>query len=185
MARVVLPLIYRGEVVQCPCCGRSSREFIRRCAHYLSLQRHRLVLLCLLAETRIESRTLKLHFAPEEGLQETLRQIAGPGYIIRTRISHRSRSIPFDADSFDLIICNHVLEHVVEDRLAMRELYRVLRPGRRALLLQPVHDELPQTIEDPTITSPKERLRAFGQRDHVRMIYGRISRRGWWRQDLT
>jgi SAM-dependent methyltransferase len=81
-------------------------------------------------------------------------------------------ALPFEDGTFDLVVCSHVLEHVVDDRAAMAELLRVLRPEGRALLLQPVHDELPRTIEDPTITEPAERLRAFGQRDHVR-IYGR------------
>jgi len=69
------------------------------------------------------------------------------------------------------VMCNHVLEHVPDDRKAMRELRRVLRPNGWAILLVPdVHAEA--TVEDPTITDPAERLRLFGQADHVRR-YGR------------
>lgn len=186
LARIVLPLFYRGNTVTCPCCDQSFRKFIPRyevdnlCPGCLSLQRHRLLLLYLLGETRITSKDLKvLHFAPEEGLKLKLAAIAGPGYVSIdahplsiAEVIGDITAIPFDGDTFDLIICSHVLEHVVDDRGAMRQLARVLRPGGHALLLQPIHDELPKTIEDPTITSPRERLRAFGQLDHVR-IYGR------------
>jgi SAM-dependent methyltransferase len=186
VATLVLPLLYRGNALTCPCCERSFRKFIRRyqedtlCPGCLSLRRHRLLLLYLLAETRITSRGLAvLHLAPEEGLQARLSAIAGPSYVSMdahsasiAMVTGDITAIPFDAESFDLVICSHVLEHVMDDRKAMRELFRVLRPGGKALLLQPVHDELPMTIEDPTVTSPRERLQVFGQRDHVR-IYGR------------
>jgi SAM-dependent methyltransferase len=74
------------------------------------------------------------------------------------------------ADSFDLILCSHVLEHVPDDRAAMSELRRVLSDGGRALVLVPYRPEV-ATYEDPSIESPLARMVAFGQQDHVR-IYG-------------
>lgn len=79
--------------------------------------------------------------------------------------------LTFGDDSFDLILCNHVLEHVPEDVVAMRELYRVLAPGGRAILQVPLSNKLEHTVEDPHITDPAEMERRFGQFDHVR-IYG-------------
>jgi SAM-dependent methyltransferase len=79
--------------------------------------------------------------------------------------------IPFPDDHFDVVICSHVLEHVPDDRKAMHELRRVLKPGGLAILLVPMAD-MPVTDEDPTVTDPAERLRRFGQFDHVR-TYGR------------
>ena len=81
-------------------------------------------------------------------------------------------NLQFDDGSFDLILCNHVLEHVPEDAAAMRELYRVLAPGGRAVLQVPLSYNLTHTVEDPYITDPTEMERRFGQFDHVR-IYGR------------
>jgi predicted SAM-dependent methyltransferase len=75
-------------------------------------------------------------------------------------------------NSVDVIICYHVLEHVVQDRRAMREIYRVLRSGGWALLQVPIDRSVQRTYEDTSITSPEDRLRHFGQEDHVR-IYGR------------
>jgi SAM-dependent methyltransferase len=72
--------------------------------------------------------------------------------------------------SFDLILCSHVLEHVPDDGAAMSELRRVLAPGGLALVLTPYRADRP-TYEDPSVTSPLDRMVAFGQQDHVR-IYG-------------
>jgi SAM-dependent methyltransferase len=72
--------------------------------------------------------------------------------------------------SFDLILCSHVLEHVPDDRAAMSELRRVLAPGGLALVLTPYRPDVP-TYEDPQVTTPLDRMVAFGQQDHVR-IYG-------------
>lgn len=74
--------------------------------------------------------------------------------------------IDFPDNSFDVIYCSHVLEHVVDDRQAMQEFYRVLRPGGWAVLLVPITAD--QTFEDPAIVSPQDRLQMFGQADHVR-----------------
>jgi SAM-dependent methyltransferase len=80
--------------------------------------------------------------------------------------------IHYPDESFDAIVCNHVLEHVVDDRTALREMYRVLKPGGWALLQSPVDSTREETFEDPEITDSRERERLFGQYDHVR-IYGR------------
>jgi ubiquinone/menaquinone biosynthesis C-methylase UbiE len=74
-------------------------------------------------------------------------------------------------NSFDVVFCNHVLEHVPDDLKAMREIYRVLKPGGMAIMQVPMNPDLKETFEDPSITDPKERHRLFGQYDHVRM-YG-------------
>lgn len=184
LAQWTLPALYRGNGLECPCCDRRFRAFIPRhgvdsmCPGCLGLQRHRLLILYVMRELAL-SRLSVLHVAPEEGVQQKLKRLIPRGYVTMdassTSIAETTgtiTAIPFQPDSFDVVICSHVLEHVVEDTVALREFWRVLRPGGRALLMQPVHDELAQTVEDARITSPRDRLRAFGQHDHVR-IYGR------------
>jgi ubiquinone/menaquinone biosynthesis C-methylase UbiE len=80
-------------------------------------------------------------------------------------------NIDRESNYFDLIICNHVLEHILDDRKAMRELFRVLKPGGKAILQVPLSMTLNETFEDFSITDPAERICIFGQRDHCR-IYG-------------
>ncbi len=79
--------------------------------------------------------------------------------------------LPFSNDEFDFIICNHVLEHIPDDKKAMQELYRILKTEGTAILQVPLKTDLKTTFEDDSITDPKERARIFGQYDHVR-IYG-------------
>jgi len=117
-----------------------------------------------------------LHFAPEPGLAERFAQMPHLRYITADRYD-RSASLQLDitnialgTGSVDLILCSHVLEHVPNDRQAMRELYRVLKPTGTALVLVPIQGE--QTFEDPAITDPIQREQYFGQFDHVR-LYGR------------
>ena len=78
-------------------------------------------------------------------------------------------NLPINSDSYDFILCNHVLEHIIDDEKAMKELYRVLKRWDR--YLQYLNMSNKQTFEDFTITDPKERNKAFGQYDHVR-VYG-------------
>ena len=78
----------------------------------------------------------------------------------------------FEANRFDVILCMHVLEHVPDDRKALSELFRILKPGGWAIVQSPIDRQRLETFEDPTVVSPKERERLFGQRDHVR-VYGR------------
>jgi SAM-dependent methyltransferase len=72
-------------------------------------------------------------------------------------------------DSVDFFVCSHVLEHVTDDQMAMRELYRILRPGRQGILVVPIVVTLKEIDEDPSVTDPAERWRRFGQDDHVRL----------------
>ena len=80
-------------------------------------------------------------------------------------------ALPFKDNSFDFIICNHVLEHIPDDTKAMKELYRVLAPKGIAILQVPYDANLSKTFEDNTITDQRERTRIFGQYDHLR-VYG-------------
>lgn len=117
-----------------------------------------------------------LHVAPEASFEGKLRKLLGKKYL--TADMYESADVRMDItdikypdESFDIIMCNHVLEHVSDDVQAMKELFRVQKKGGWAILLAPVAD-MPKTYEDKSITSKKGRLKAFGQDDHVRK-YGR------------
>ena len=77
--------------------------------------------------------------------------------------------LSFDANKFDFIMCSHVLEHVMDDKKGMSEVYRVLKQEGMAILDVPIDFSLTSTYEDSSIVSPKDRTRAFLQKDHVRL----------------
>jgi ubiquinone/menaquinone biosynthesis C-methylase UbiE len=81
-------------------------------------------------------------------------------------------ALPFEDERFDVVFCNHVLEHIADDLTAMRELYRVLKPGGWGIVQVPMKADLLETYEDLSITTTAEREKHFGQYDHVRW-YGR------------
>ena len=119
-----------------------------------------------------------LHIAPELCFIERFKSLKGLDYITAdiesplAKIKMNVQEIPFEESTFDVIFCNHVLEHVDDDKKALSELKRVLKPGGWAILQVPFFYPLPKvTYEDKSITDPKEREKAFGQDDHVRM-YG-------------
>ena len=123
-----------------------------------------------------------LHIAPEEQLAYILSNLSNINYIpgdadperysyYTNSISVDLTSLQFNSDNFDMIICNHVLEHIPDDKQAMKEIYRVLKPGGQAILQVPISYSIESTIEDHTINSEEERFQKFGQKDHVR-IYG-------------
>jgi SAM-dependent methyltransferase len=153
--------------VRCPICRSTDRE--------------RLIYLYLAHKTDFLRRTQPatvLHVAPERSLRQILR--SQPYLDYRTADIEPGKAdtaiditqIPYPDQTFDLIICNHVLEHILDDRQAMRELHRVLHPNGVAILQVPLSLKLATTYEDPSITTPEARIQAFGQEDHVR-IYGR------------
>ena len=115
-----------------------------------------------------------LHVAPEPALAPKFRAIPGLDYLsgdldpAAAMVQMDITDIRYPDNSFDVIYCSHVLEHVPDDRRAMRELARVLKPGGWAVLAVPLREHALATFEDPTITDPKNRDRFFGQSDHVR-----------------
>lgn len=121
-----------------------------------------------------------LHIAPEPPLMKHFRESYGSSkdYITADLESPLAdqhfdvQDIPLPSDSIDVIICNHLLEHVENDRLAMQELHRVMKPGGWGIFLVPEDRERETTFEDDSIVDAKERTRLFGQYDH-RRIYGR------------
>jgi SAM-dependent methyltransferase len=152
---------------ECPICHSNDRT--------------RLVLMYLKTRTSFfTSPCSLLHFAPEKGLTLVFEKAPNVAYspvdLDPNRYRHAGKvgavditAIPFQADRFDYIICNHVLEHVDDDRAAMRELCRVLKPGGIAILQVPISLKLERTREDPTVTTPEKRITCFGQHDHVRL----------------
>jgi SAM-dependent methyltransferase len=143
------------------------------CWHCGSLERDRLVWLFLDRNVDLITPGMAiLHVAPESALRPRLERIAGRyvcGDLTGEFGDHRIdvTSLPFPDGTFDAVVCNHVLEHVPDDRTAMRELRRVLRCGGWGLLLVPDVTEA-HTTEDPSNTDQSERRRRFGQEDHVR-----------------
>jgi len=125
-----------------------------------------------------------LHIAPEKNLQKALKAFSKIKYIsgdLNPLVADRKidiTDINFKDNYFDFIIRNHVLEHIVDDQKAMRELFRVLKPGGEAILQVPIsrYNYNKETFEDFSITSPEERKIYFGQKDHVRM-YGKDYKR--------
>jgi SAM-dependent methyltransferase len=149
------------------------------CPSCQSHQRHRLLAYFFAHEGRalLEGRRSVLHFAPERWLEPKLRSLPNLEYVTADLVPHRAmvqfdiEAIPYDDDRFDVILCFAVLDHVIDDRRAMRELCRVLRPGGSAILHVPGNWTRTETDEDPAVVSPEERARAFGAADHWRM-YG-------------
>jgi SAM-dependent methyltransferase len=175
---------YVGVRHQCPICGWRLREFATSdtgvvnsvCPYCWSSERHRLLWLYLTREFKPAGRVL--HFAPERGIARQLARREGVEYVTvdlapgRAMMTADLVELPFTDQQFDLVLCSHVLEHVPDDRRAMREIRRVLRPGGHAILQHPIDEGREQTFEDWSKTTPEERDAAFYQFDHVR-IYGR------------
>ncbi len=115
-----------------------------------------------------------LHIAPERCLTLRFRKIPGLNYLSAdlkspfAMVQMDITQIQYPDHSFDVIFCSHVLEHIPDDRKALRELSRVLRPGGWAILMVPLRRE--KTLEDPSVTNPAERFRRFGYPDHVRVV---------------
>lgn len=182
----VMGIFYRGSNVNCPICQKHYRSFLpygrinprpnALCPSCLSLERHRLIWLYLKEKTNFFSTSLDvLHIAPEHCFIKPFEKQHGSKYITAdiesplAKVKMDIHQIPFSESHFDVVLCNHVLEHVQDDIKAMSEIKRVLRPGGWAIMQVPFFSPVPDvTIEDPTIINPREREKAFGQDDHVR-----------------
>ena len=188
----VMGLLYLGKGKECPMCGCRRRKFLpygyvvqrdnALCPNCLSLERHRLLWLYLMRETTLAAEHPRLlHAAPEVALMRKFKELYKecPMKYITADLESPLADLHFDiqqipiADGeFDAVICNHIMEHVEDDRKAMRELHRILRPGGWGIILSPVDLQRADTFEDDSITDRDERTRIFGQYDH-RRIYGR------------
>lgn len=145
----------------------------------LSLERHRLLWLYLKNETDFFTKANKvLHFAPEQAFHKRFKKLDNIDYTTTDLNSPLAEvkadicNLPFKDGSFDIILCNHVLEHIPDDTKAMQELFRILKPGGWGIFQIPQDLKRAETFEDDSITDRKERTKIFGQYDHVR-IYGR------------
>ncbi len=187
--RPILALYYRGENYTDPIDGKSFRKFLPYgyenpregvlSPSTLSLERHRLLWLYLKNETNFFTSKIKvLHFAPEQAFHNRFKKLKNIDYTttdLNSPIADIKADIcnlPFKDSSYDVILCNHVLEHIPNDTKAMQELYRVLKPSGWGILQIPQDLNRKNTFEDDSITDKKELARIFGQYDHVR-IYGR------------
>jgi SAM-dependent methyltransferase len=182
------PLRY-PKLVECNTCGWEGKHLVgdgwheqAQCPKCRSGVRHRLLVAAFthleaLSEEKLVRGKRVLHFAPEQYLERRFKPLAAR--YVTADFLNRRRDLQLDISQmseitdgeFDLLIACDVLEHVQEDRQAMREIFRVLRPGGFAILTVPQQDHLAVTFEDPAVTSPADRERIFGQSDHLR-IYG-------------
>jgi len=189
LARPILALWLKGDRYTDPIDGKSFRTFLPYGYEYprenvlspstLSLERHRLLWLYLKEETDFFKAPLRvLHFAPEQAFYKRFRKQANLEYVTTDLNSPLADvkadicNLPFEDNQFDVILCNHVLEHIPEDRRALSELYRVMKPGGWGIFQVPQDLARETTFEDASITDREERRKVFGQYDHVR-IYGR------------
>ena len=191
VARPILAFLLKGNTFTDPIDGKSFRMFLPYgygtqrnnvlSPSTLSLERHRLLWLYLQNETNFFTASEKknvLHFAPEQefykrfkkqkNIQYTTTDLFSPLADVKADICN----LPFEDNQYDVLFCNHVLEHIPDDTKAMQELYRVLKPGGMAILQIPQDLNRATTFSDDSITDEKERAAIFGQYDHVR-VYGR------------
>ena len=186
--RPVLALFLKGKTFTDPIDEKSFKTFLPYgygnqrnnvlSPSTLSLERHRLLWLYLKNETDFFSAKKKvLHFAPEQAFYKRFKRLKNLDYTTTDLNSPLADvkadicNLPFKDDSYDVILCNHVLEHITDDTKAMQELYRILKPNGMAILQIPQDLNRETTFEDNTITDKIERAKIFGQYDHVR-IYG-------------
>jgi len=186
--RGMLRFWYWGYRVVCPCCDRQFRSFRpygtpkrdqALCPHCGALERQRLLWLFLKNRTHFFQKSMRvLHVAPPTVFLRRFQllphhylpvDLNSPLAQMRLDVMH----LPFDDDVFDVVLCNHVLEHVLDDRQALKELYRVMKVGGWALLQVPIDLQKKETVEvdDPTLLTDQQRVELFGQIDHVRQ-YG-------------
>ncbi len=189
--RPIIAFSLKGDTFTDPIDGKSFRKFLpygygkqRENAlspSTLSLERHRLMWLFLRDETNFftsEKKLITLHIAPEQCFLDLFRKQKNLDYTtsdLESPIADVKADIcdlPFEDNSFDVVFCNHVLEHITDDTKAMQELFRVMKKGGFGIFQIPQDLSRETTFEDDAITDRKERAKIFGQYDHVR-VYGR------------
>lgn len=189
---IVKSYLFCGKLfVECPCCGWKGKEFMSYgvisrknavCPKCGSAERHRLCYLYLKEVIPKDRKIRVLHFAPERCIASLFKSYTNIDYLSvdidskKAMTAQDITNLSFSDNSFDIIFCSHVLEHVIDDRKAMSEMCRVLKPEGFAIIQAPIREffrgkRLIKTYEDFSVIKPEERERVFGQKDHVR-IYG-------------
>jgi SAM-dependent methyltransferase len=188
VVRPVLAFVLKGNKFTDPIDSKSFKTFLPYgygnqrnnvlSPSTLSLERHRLLWLYLKSETDFFSTEKKvLHFAPEQCFLKRFKNLKNLDYTTTDLLSPIADvkadicNLPFKDNTYDVILCNHVLEHIPDDTKAMQELYRVMKPGGMGVFQIPQDLKRKTTFEDNSITDKTERAKIFGQYDHVR-IYG-------------
>ena len=189
LVRPIIALFLKGNTYTDPIDGKSFKSFLPYgygnqrpnvlSPSTLSLERHRLLWLYLKNETDFFTANKNvLHFAPEQCFLKRFRKLKNINYTTTDLLSPIADvkadicDLPFEDNSYDVILCNHVLEHIPNDTKAMQELYRVMKPGGYGIFQIPQELDREVTFEDDSITDRDERAKIFGQYDHVR-VYGR------------
>lgn len=183
----LVSFFYKGENYQCPICQQKFRKFLpygnkgidnRLCPSCLSLERHRLIWLFLEKKTDFFTKKARfLHIAPEQPFLNRFKQLSNLEYITADLESPIAdvkldiQNMPFGENEFDIVMANHVLEHIPDENKAFSEIYRILKNGGWCILQVPLDPNKSETYEDKSITSPKMREIHFGQYDHLR-LYG-------------
>lgn len=183
------PILYRGNNVECPVCEKKFSKFLSYgsnvahrenvlCPYDLTLERHRLMYLYLKQESNFftAENLSVLHMAPEQCFIDSFKKQKNLNYLtadIESPIADLHfdlHEIPLEDNRFDVVFCNHVMEHVENPLQCMKELYRVMKKGGWALMQVPQDFNRDLTYEDANIKSPKEREKHFWQKDHLRLF---------------
>lgn len=187
--KLIAPLLYKGNTVECPVCEKSFSKFLSYgsdvahrenvlCPYDLTLERHRLMWLYLKEQSNFFSANKLdvLHIAPEQCFHKKFKNQKNLNYLTGDLVSPIAdmhfdlHEIPLEDNRFDVVFCNHVLEHVDDAHQCMSELYRVMKPGGWGIMQVPLDYSRDTTYEDASITSPEEREKHFWQKDHVRLF---------------
>lgn len=191
---------YWGFRYECPFCNTTFRRMVpggclepvcerlqitgmgyqtnMTCPRCGAINRWRLLWLYLQRTEVMTKRLCLLHISPEANIQTALKRLSHIDYLsvdLENPIAMKRMdltNLDIADNSMDVVICSHVLEHIPNDRQAISEIFRVLKPGGWAILQVPISRLLDATFEDPDVSTPSERLQRYGQADHVR-IYGK------------
>lgn len=188
--RVFAPLVYKGNKVDCPVCEKSFNKFLSYgskvahrenvlCPYDLTLERHRLMWVYLKDTSNFfqEEKLKVMHIAPEQCFYSKFKKQTNLEYTTGDLLSPLAdihfdlHKIPLEDNLYDVIFCNHVLEHVADDHKCMTELNRIMKSGGWGIFQVPIDTSRAETYEDASITSPEEREKHFWQYDHLR-LYG-------------
>ena len=186
--KLVAPILFKGNKVECPVCEKSFNKFLSYgskvaqrdnvlCPYDLTLERHRLMWLYLKDHSNFMMDELEvLHIAPEQCFHSRFKKQRNLNYLtgdLESPIADLHfdlHHIPLEDNRFDVVFCNHVLEHVDDALQCMKELHRVMKPGGWGIMQVPQDITRQETYEDASITSPEEREKHYWQKDHVRLF---------------